>query len=47
MKKTAADAYFRTSSATNVGPVKDTMRRQREAVLAYAKAHRLEMIQEF
>jgi DNA invertase Pin-like site-specific DNA recombinase len=47
MKKTAAAAYFRTSSAANVGPDKDSMRRQREAVLAYAKAHRLEVIQEF
>jgi Resolvase, N terminal domain len=47
MKKTAAVAHFRTSSATNVGPDKDSMRRQREAVLAYARAHRLEVIQEF
>jgi hypothetical protein len=44
MKKTAAVAYFRTSSATNFGSDKDSMRRQREAVLAYAKAHRLEVI---
>jgi DNA invertase Pin-like site-specific DNA recombinase len=47
LKKAATVAYFRTSSATNVGPDKASMRRQREAVLAYAKAHRLEVIQEF
>ena len=36
-KKTAAVAYFRTSSASNVGPDKDSQRRQQEAVEAYAK----------
>lgn len=40
-------AYFRTSSKSNVGPDKDSERRQREAVTAYAKAHRLEIAEEF
>jgi DNA invertase Pin-like site-specific DNA recombinase len=47
MKKIAAVAYFRTSSATNVGPDKDSERRQRDAVLAYAKAARLTVEREF
>jgi DNA invertase Pin-like site-specific DNA recombinase len=36
-KKPRAVAYFRTSSAANVGPDKDSQRRQAEAVEAYAK----------
>jgi DNA invertase Pin-like site-specific DNA recombinase len=36
-KKQQAVAYFRTSSATNVGADKDSERRQREAVTVYAK----------
>lgn len=36
-KKCAAVAYYRTSSAANVGPDKDSQRRQAEAVEAYAK----------
>jgi DNA invertase Pin-like site-specific DNA recombinase len=36
-KKRVAVAYFRTSSAVNVGPDKDSQRRQAEAVEAYAK----------
>lgn len=32
-----AVAYYRTSSAANCGPEKDSQRRQSEAVLAYAK----------
>lgn len=42
-----AVAYFRTSSATNVGDDKDSLKRQREAVSAYADAHGLEIVQEF
>lgn len=45
-KKTAI-AYFRTSSATNVGQDKDSLKRQREAVRAYAKIHRLKLVEEF
>jgi DNA invertase Pin-like site-specific DNA recombinase len=47
MKKTTATAYFRTSSATNVGDDKDSLKRQQEAVTAYAKAHKLEIVREF
>ena len=45
-KKTAV-AYFRTSSATNVGQDKDSLKRQREAVIAYAKFHKLKIVDEF
>jgi DNA invertase Pin-like site-specific DNA recombinase len=37
-KKRVAVAYYRTSSATNVGPDKDSQRRQAEAVGAFARA---------
>jgi len=47
MKKRQAIAYFRTSSAANVGPDKDSQRRQREAVMAYAKTHRMEVMESF
>lgn len=46
MKKQAL-AYFRTSSAANVGADKDSERRQREAVQAYAKASKVELVGEF
>ncbi len=42
-----AVAYYRTSSAANVGPDKDSLARQREAVTAYAKAHGLTIVREF
>jgi len=42
-----AVAYFRTSSAANVGAGKDTVRRQRDAVTAYAGARGLEIVREF
>jgi DNA invertase Pin-like site-specific DNA recombinase len=42
-----AVAYYRTSSAANVGPDKDSLARQREAVTAYAKAHGLMIVREF
>jgi len=42
-----AVAYFRTSSAANVGAGKDTVRRQRDAVNAYAAAHGLTIVREF
>jgi DNA invertase Pin-like site-specific DNA recombinase len=44
---TRAVAYFRTSSETNVGEGKDTLRRQREAVTKYAKAARYEIVGEY
>ena len=45
--KATAVAYYRTSSATNLGADKDSRRRQQEAVIAYAKAHGLEVVREF
>jgi len=42
-----AVAYYRTSSATNVGEGKDSLNRQRDAVLAYAKTHGVEIVKEF
>src|SRR3954447_24284972 len=42
-----AVAYYRTSSAANVGADKDSVQRQRDAVTAYAAAHRLEIVREF
>src|SRR4051812_37523242 len=42
-----AVAYYRTSSAANVGADKDSVQRQRDAVAAYAKAHGLEIVKEF
>ncbi len=42
-----AVAYFRTSSAANVGVDKDSLKRQREAVLNYAKIHKLRIVQEY
>ena len=47
MTKPAEVAYFRTSSAANTGPDKDSERRQRAAVTAYAKAAKLEVVAEF
>ena len=43
----AAVAYFRTSSATNVGQDKDSLKRQTEAVREYAKNHNLAIAREF
>lgn len=43
---TKAIAYFRTSSATNVGEGKDTLKRQREAVAKFAKAAGYEIVAE-
>jgi len=42
-----AVAYYRTSSAGNVGADKDSQKRQREAVQAYAKAHGYDIIREY
>jgi DNA invertase Pin-like site-specific DNA recombinase len=42
-----AVAYYRTSSATNVGPDKDSLKRQQDAVQQYAAANRLQIVQEF
>src|SRR5262245_23545695 len=45
-KKTQAVAYYRTSSAANVGADRDSQRRQAEAVEAYAKS-RHELVDTF
>lgn len=45
-KKSLAVAYYRTSSATNVGADKDSQHRQAEAVEAYAKG-RHEIVESF
>jgi DNA invertase Pin-like site-specific DNA recombinase len=42
-----AVAYLRTSSATNVGEDKDSAKRQREAVSAFAKRAAYELVAEF
>ena len=39
--------YLRTSSAANVGTDKDSDRRQRAAIAAFAKAHGYHLIDEF
>jgi DNA invertase Pin-like site-specific DNA recombinase len=44
---TKAIAYFRTSSETNVGQDKDSLKRQREAVAKFAKAAGYELIAEY
>jgi DNA invertase Pin-like site-specific DNA recombinase len=42
-----AVAYLRTSSAANVGEDKDSDKRQRAAVAAFARANRFEIVKEF
>ena len=42
-----AVAYFRTSSATNVGADKDSLKRQRDAVRAFARSAGYEIVEEF
>lgn len=44
--KTAC-AYYRTSSATNVGSDKDSLRRQQDAVRSCAATHSLEIVREY
>ncbi len=46
-KKTEAVAYIRTSSAANVGADKDSDKRQRTAIQAFAKAAGYEIVAEF
>lgn len=46
-EKIKAVAYYRTSSAANVGDGKDTEKRQREAVRKYAKANDIDIIEEY
>jgi DNA invertase Pin-like site-specific DNA recombinase len=44
--KTAC-AYYRTSSATNVGADKDSLKRQQDAVRSYAAAQDVEIVKEY
>jgi DNA invertase Pin-like site-specific DNA recombinase len=44
---TKAVAYFRTSSATNVGADKDSEKRQRESVTSFARRGGYEIVDEF
>src|SRR5215208_5132755 len=46
-KLSEAVAYLRTSSATNTGPDKDSERRQREAIQAFAKRAGFTLVGEF
>ena len=46
-KKIQAVAYLRTSSAANVGADKDSDKRQRAAIAAYAKSAGLEIVEEY
>src|SRR5262245_60204459 len=46
-KPVGAIAYLRTSSATNVGPDKDSDKRQRATIAAFAKAHGYVVVAEF
>src|SRR5690242_8152650 len=45
--KIKAIAYLRTSSAANVGADKDSEKRQRAAIAAFAKAHGYEVVESF
>jgi DNA invertase Pin-like site-specific DNA recombinase len=45
--KATAVAYYRTSSATNCGEDKDSLKRQQDAVRVYASAHCLEIVHEY
>lgn len=44
---TTAVAYYRTSSATNVGADKDSLKRQQEAVVACALSRGVEIVDEY
>ena len=46
-KQIPAIAYLRTSSATNAGPDKDSEKRQRVAISAFAKGHGYVVVAEF
>ena len=47
MMMNGAIAYYRTSSAQNVGEDKDSKKRQRAAVEAYAKSQKIQIVSEF
>src|ERR1700731_4280376 len=45
--QTTAVAYYRTSSATNVGTDKDSLKRQQDAVHSYAAANGISIVKEY
>jgi DNA invertase Pin-like site-specific DNA recombinase len=47
MEKSKSVAYYRTSSASNVGADKDTLDRQRDAVMSYAASNKLTIVAEY
>jgi DNA invertase Pin-like site-specific DNA recombinase len=47
MAMKTACAYYRTSSATNVGADKDSLKRQQDAVRAYATSQSIEIVNEY
>lgn len=47
MKQRLAVAYFRTSSAANVGEEKDSLSRQQQAVEAYAKRQGIQIVKAY
>ena len=46
MSKTCC-VYYRTSSASNVGADKDSLKRQKDAVHSYAKQNKIKIVREF
>ena len=46
-KSAKAIAYFRTSSAANVGADKDSDKRQRAAIASFAQREKIEIVAEF
>jgi DNA invertase Pin-like site-specific DNA recombinase len=46
-QRAPAVAYYRTISLTNVGPDKDSLKRQQDAVHGYAGLHGFEVVKEF
>jgi hypothetical protein len=47
VRKATLVTYLRTSSSTNAGPDKDSDKRQRAAITAFAKAHGHTIVAEF
>jgi DNA invertase Pin-like site-specific DNA recombinase len=47
LTKRTAVAYYRTSSAANVGADKDSLTRQQDAVSSYAKGQRIDVVKTF
>ena len=39
--------YYRTSSNTNIGPEKDSLKRQQNSVMTYTKSNGMKVVKEF